>query len=134
MFARLRNCHLDRPTSCQTLHAASPSLDKLEKNMKLRFHQKVLVLSKSWAARAEIKRVLVRRYWKQREQFNLDFCGVRAKFSTKDFYSNYWFYGPQTSAAVYEPAITSLLASRVRRARAFADVGANLGYFTVVAG
>jgi len=84
-------------------------------------------------ALAEIKRLLIRRYWDRRKTFALDFAGVHAVFSTTDYYSNHWFYGPQNEKFVYEPTVTRLLVERLRGSRSFADLGANLGYFTVIA-
>ncbi len=102
--------------------------------MKLRFGQKLAALAGIWLARKKIKKLLIQNYWSRHAVFPLEFAGIKATFSTEDFYSNYWFYGPQMSGMVYEPAVTSLLVERLPNARAFADVGANLGYFTVVAG
>jgi FkbM family methyltransferase len=82
---------------------------------------------------SEIKTLLARRFWEQYPRFVLDFAGVQAVFSTEDFYSNYWFYGPQNEFRVYEPAVTRLLVKLARGCRCFADIGANLGYFTTVA-
>jgi FkbM family methyltransferase len=95
--------------------------------------QKAATVLGAVAARSDIKRLLVRRYWERRDTFTVNFEGIQAVFSTKDFYSNYWFYGPQIADGVYEAAVTRLLIQRIRGARGFIDVGANLGYFTVVA-
>jgi FkbM family methyltransferase len=86
-----------------------------------------------FSAGPDIRRLLIRRYWDQYKTFELHFAGVHAVFSTADFYSNYWFYGPQNETQVYEPATTRLLLSRLRGCRGFADLGANLGYFAVIA-
>ena len=102
--------------------------------MKLTIGQKVAALAGAWSSREDIKRLLIRRYWAKRAHFDLRFAGIEVRFSTEDFYSNFWFYGPQTVDAVYEPAVTALLIDRIRSARSFADVGANLGYFSMVAG
>src|SRR6187549_1435080 len=101
--------------------------------MRMTNSQKVRTLFGAFACRSDIKRTLVRRYWSQHKIFNLDFAGIRAVFSTEDFYSNYWFFGPQNEIPVYEPAVTRLLISRLQSSRGFADLGANLGYFSVIA-
>ena len=84
-------------------------------------------------AATEIKNLLVRKYWSRRKQLTVDISGTSATFSTADYYSNCWFFGSQNLEAVYEPAISRLLIENIGKARAFADLGANLGYFTVLA-
>jgi FkbM family methyltransferase len=95
--------------------------------------QKVKAIFGAFSARSAIKRLLVRHYWEQCKSFTLEVDDVRAIFSTEDFYSNYWFWGPQNEYRVYEPAVTRLLIDRVRGSRGFVDIGANLGYFTTIA-
>jgi len=100
--------------------------------MRMTSAQKIEAAFGAFSALSDIKRLLIRRYWDRRKIFILDFAGVHAQFSTADFYSNHWFYGPQNEKFVYEPAVTRLLIERLPGSRAFADVGANLGYFTVI--
>jgi FkbM family methyltransferase len=102
--------------------------------MKLSLTQKFQIIADIPSDRGTIKRLLVRKFWRNKPTFDLDFAGIKARYSTEDFYSNYWFYGPQNVEKAYEPAITTLIVEHVKRAKAFADIGANLGYFTVVAG
>ena len=101
--------------------------------MRMTTAQKMRTMFGAFSARSDIKRLLIRRYWERQKTFVLDFAGVQAIFSTADFYSNYWFYGPQIEDMVYEPGTTQVLLSRLRSCRGFADIGANLGYFSVIA-
>jgi len=101
--------------------------------MRMTVGQKIRTVFGVFSARSDIKRLLVRRYWERHKFFILDFAEVHAVYSTGDFYSNYWFWGPQNEERVYEPAITQLLVDRLNGSRGFVDVGANLGYFTVIA-
>jgi FkbM family methyltransferase len=54
-------------------------------------------------------------------------------YTTEDYYSNYFFY-PRYAQRAHEPLFTRLLVPALRVSRCFADVGANLGYFTTLAG
>jgi FkbM family methyltransferase len=101
--------------------------------MQMTITQKMRAVLGALSSRSDIKRLLIRQYWNRQKTFVLDFAGVHAVFSTEDFYSNYWFYGPQTQINVYEPAVTRLLISRLSGARCFSDLGANLGYYSVIA-
>ena len=101
--------------------------------MKLQFFQKLDALAGVFAARGALKNVLIRNFWAKKKTFPLDVAGVKAVFSTADFYSNWWFYRQsQVENYVYEPFVSRLIVERSLRARAFVDVGANLGYFTVL--
>jgi FkbM family methyltransferase len=95
--------------------------------------QKVKTILGAFSVRSDIKRLLIRKYWERRKTFTVNFSNVRAIFSTADFYSNHWFYGPQVDEGAYEPVTTRVLLSCLRNCTGFADVGANLGYFTVIA-
>lgn len=101
--------------------------------MRMTGAQKIRALFGAFSARSDIKRLLIRRYWEQHKTFALNLAEVRAVFCTEDFYSNYWFWGPQNEDRIYEPAVTRLLINRIRGSRGFVDIGANLGYFTVIA-
>jgi FkbM family methyltransferase len=102
--------------------------------MRMTRPQKVKTILGGFSARFDIKRLLVRRYWERHKTFMFDFEGIHAIFSTEDFYSNHWFYGPQSEGAIYEPGTTQVLLRCFQGCRGFADVGANLGYFSVIAG
>jgi FkbM family methyltransferase len=81
-----------------------------------------------------IKRELRRHHNQKRHRFPLRFDGVSVDFATDDFYSNQWFYEQVTGhGGVYEPAAVRVLLQRLPHHKCFADVGANLGYFTVIA-
>jgi FkbM family methyltransferase len=101
--------------------------------MRLTFWQKLAALAAAPRMHRQIRDILVRRYWQKKTDWKLDFHGVTATFAADDFYSNYWFYGPQNIGQAYEPPITRLIIDFARKSRFFADIGANLGYFAVVA-
>jgi hypothetical protein len=101
--------------------------------VQMTFSQKLQAVMRAPEAATEIKNLLIRKYWSRRKQLTVDISGISATFSTADYYSNYWFFGPQNLEPVYEPAISRLLIENIGKARAFADLGANLGYFTVLA-
>lgn len=54
------------------------------------------------------------------------------QFATEDFYSTAWFR-PVFDSGVYEPGTLRVLLDRLPSHRAFADVGANVGYFVTIA-
>ena len=102
--------------------------------MRLSYPQKIAALLGAFKARDQIKKILIRNYWASKPVFPLNLPGVDVKYHTDDFFSTAFFY--QQSAVVdyiYEPAVTHLLMGHLKDARCFADVGANLGYFTVLA-
>lgn len=60
--------------------------------------------------------------------------GEVARFTVGDPYSYNWFIPRYADGRLHEPGTTLMLIDLVREARCFVDVGANLGWFTVVAG
>lgn len=70
---------------------------------------------------------------RQHTVFSTNVAGVDLAFSTEDPYSRLWFYGPIAGGGVYEPQVTKLLVERLNGSRCFADVGANLGYYSCLA-
>jgi FkbM family methyltransferase len=101
--------------------------------MRLTPQQKLAALAGGLNYRSDIRRMLVRRYWQRQDEWAMDFHGIRARFSTADFYSNYWFYGPKNLKEAHEPGVTRLLIERARRSSLFFDIGSNIGYFSVMA-
>ena len=55
------------------------------------------------------------------------------KFCTKDEYSKRWFY-PRYDQKIHEPAVTLLFAELSKKSEYILDVGANIGWYTCVAG
>lgn len=102
--------------------------------MRMNVGQKGIALASAGRYRRQLENLLVRRYWQQKKSWHLDFGGITADFATDDFYSNIWFYGSQNIGEAYEPAITQLVIEHARKSASFVDIGANLGYFSVVAG
>lgn len=60
--------------------------------------------------------------------------GVSFSFDTTDRYSKQWFFPRCDKGRYHEPAVTELVARLSTNAPSFIDVGAHLGYFTVLAG
>jgi FkbM family methyltransferase len=107
-------------------------LEKL--TMRLSPSQKFLALLGAFKARKQLKQTLIRNYWATKKTFPLNLPGFDITFCTDDYYSVAWFYQQsQVENYIYEPAITHIMVERLRSARCFADVGANLGYFTTIA-
>lgn len=57
----------------------------------------------------------------------------RAFFLTQDRYSYDWFYGRGHPNKLHEPALSHSLFHSLSRNSVFVDVGANLGYFSIIA-
>ena len=56
----------------------------------------------------------------------------RAFFLTQDRYSHEWFYGRGHPNKLHEPTLTHTLFHSLSRKSVFVDVGANLGYFSII--
>lgn len=102
--------------------------------MRLSFPQKVEALlggARSWR---QIKKLLIYNYYSKFKTWRLNYPGLDVTFCTDDYVSTGAFYQQaQVEDYIYEPAITRLVVERLGRCRCFADVGANLGYFTTIA-
>jgi FkbM family methyltransferase len=59
--------------------------------------------------------------------------GQDVVFSTQDEYSKRWFYPRYDQGRIHEEPATLLFLDEIARSRCFADVGANLGWFTCLA-
>jgi len=71
--------------------------------------------------------------------FNRNQCaftvqGTPIAFDTSDSYSKEWFFPRCDGGKYHEPAVTELVRLLSKEQPSFVDVGAHLGYFTVVAG
>lgn len=75
------------------------------------------------------------RRWPYRNTKSLVFRvgGADVEFGTADAFSNWWFFPRYAGGKLHEPKVTLLLVEALREARCFADVGANLGWYTCVA-
>ena len=58
---------------------------------------------------------------------------LRAFFLTQDRLSYNWFHGRNHPRALHEPVLTRALVDSLTRKSVFVDVGANIGYFSVIA-
>ena len=58
---------------------------------------------------------------------------LRAFFLTQDRLSWNWFHGRKHPRALHEPVLTKALLKSLSRNSVFVDVGANIGYFSVIA-
>lgn len=60
--------------------------------------------------------------------------GVEMVFSLQDTQSRVFFYHPFFRGEHYEQAVTHHLIDRLKTSRCFVDIGANIGFYTVLAG
>jgi len=58
----------------------------------------------------------------------------RVRFDTRHEIAKSWFYPRYAFGDLHEPALTALLTRQLRAGDVFFDVGANLGWFTLLAG
>lgn len=73
-----------------------------------------------------------RRYYSQRDRYEVQIHGREIVFSTEDGYSGRWFF-PRYDGWIHEPKTTELLARLSQEAENIIDVGANLGWFSCIA-
>jgi FkbM family methyltransferase len=75
------------------------------------------------------------RRWPYRNVRSLRFAidGREVEFGTDDPESHWWFFPRYARGRLHEPRVTLALCAALRGARCFADVGANLGWYTCVA-
>jgi FkbM family methyltransferase len=66
--------------------------------------------------------------------FEVAIDGIKLRFSTEDSYSKLWFFPRYDGGKLHEEPITRLLIENLAHARCFVDCGANLGWYTCVAG
>jgi FkbM family methyltransferase len=99
--------------------------------MKLNFTQKALAAISTVGHRRELKGVLLRRYWNNHKTFTTKVAGRLILFDTSDFLSNILLFQNEYSNG-YEPAVSELIAKLIPNSKVYADVGANIGYFSVL--
>jgi FkbM family methyltransferase len=75
------------------------------------------------------------RRWPYRKVRSLRFAvdGREVEFGTDDPESHWWFFPRYAHGRLHEPQVTLALCAALRGAHCFADVGANLGWYTCVA-
>jgi FkbM family methyltransferase len=73
--------------------------------------------------------------WKYRNatRYILRIGDVESTFSLQDWYSTAWFLPRYADGRIHEPGATVLLVALLRRAEAFVDVGAHLGFYSGIA-
>jgi FkbM family methyltransferase len=81
--------------------------------------------------RDELKQLLIRRYWQKQKTLKVEVHGVTALFDTNDFLTNFLVWHGEFDAA-YEPSVCELLASLIKNSKVYADVGGNIGFFSVL--
>ena len=69
----------------------------------------------------------------ERISYIADLDGARAYFVTTDRYSHAWFYPRYANGALHEPNLTRLMFDSFNADSVFVDVGAHLGYFSIIA-
>jgi FkbM family methyltransferase len=99
--------------------------------MRLTLPQKAQAAFSVFHYKDEIRDHLYRRYWQNRKVMSVIVEGVTVNFDTSDFLSNTLFYQNDTPGA-YEPAVSQLLGRLIKKSKIYADIGANIGYFTVL--
>lgn len=93
--------------------------------------QKVEAAFSAVKYRNELKQLLIRRYWQNHKTLKVAAGGVTAVFDSSDFLSNIFFWQGEFSEG-YEPAVCELLARLIKNSRVYADVGGNVGFFSVL--
>lgn len=66
-------------------------------------------------------------------RFTLVLDDLEVTFSTEDDRSKYWFFPKYDGGKIYEEPVTRLIVQHLRSAKCFADIGANIGYYTCLA-
>lgn len=74
-------------------------------------------------------------YYPEQEDlsFIADIGGVRAYFPTDDLYVRNWFYPRYRNGLLHEPQVSKYLCDQLDSNSVFVDVGAHVGYFSVIA-
>jgi FkbM family methyltransferase len=92
--------------------------------------QKVQAAFSAVVHREELKQLLIRRHWQKHKSFKIEVDGATAIFDTSDFLSNIFFWHGDFSG--YEPSLCAFLTDRIKNAKVYADVGGNVGVFSVL--
>jgi len=59
--------------------------------------------------------------------------GVAVEFSTRDDYSNSWFFPRYAGGRIHERAVTDKMVNEFQNSKCFVDVGTHLGWYTCLA-
>ena len=73
-----------------------------------------------------------KKYGHQKE-FVFKFKDIQVSFTTDDLYSRLWFYISCCNGRVYEQPVLELIIDNLKKGMCFIDVGASLGYYTLIA-
>lgn len=73
---------------------------------------------------------LKNRKYKGLKRIQTRVSGLDATFSTEDDYSHGWFYPRLANGGIHEQKTTEMMLDSIRGCQCFADVGANIGWFT----
>jgi FkbM family methyltransferase len=98
--------------------------------MRLNAVQKVQAAFSALKYRDELKQLLIRRHWQKYKTFKIEAGGVTALFDTSDFLSNIFFWHGDFSG--YEPSLCAFLGKRIKSSKVYADVGGNVGVFSIL--
>lgn len=76
-----------------------------------------------------------RTWWRYRKKhrYVVRIGEVEVRFSIDDWHSRSCFLPRYDNGRIHEPVVTALVAVLLRRARAFVDVGAHIGYYSCIA-
>lgn len=78
------------------------------------------------------KHAFNKKYGKMKK-FTINIQGVKVIFSTGDSYSRFWLYARCDRGKIHEENVVSLLIKNLKYSKCFVDIGANLGYYTILA-
>ena len=78
------------------------------------------------------RKFLVHTVYRFRNSCHFFINSTAITFSTRDWYSREWFFPRCDNGRFHEPAVTRLMLDLAPKASSFIDVGAHLGYFTVL--
>jgi FkbM family methyltransferase len=93
----------------------------------MHLYQKIAAASSAFAHRNELKALLRRKYEEKQKVLTISVAGQRISFDTSDFLSNFLLIR-QTG----EPATYELLAKLIRKSHIYADIGGNIGLYTII--
>jgi FkbM family methyltransferase len=99
--------------------------------MKLNGIQKIQTAYSAVKYRSEIKQFLIRRYWRSKKQMKVQAGGITAFIDTTDFLSNVLLWCTEYVEG-YEPALCELLAKLIKDSKVYADIGGNIGIFSIL--
>jgi len=88
---------------------------------------------KTWVKYQTWRKDKIQEKYRHIHEFEAVINGSVVKFSTADDYSNRWFFPRYFGGKMHERSVTELLLKSLRQAECFADVGANLGWYTCLA-